>query len=196
MGFFSRKSQTPPPPPERTQASPSSSAPPALSLVDNPRTLVLSFLHESSKSTGMRELVKNYTFQTCADQRLLVVIELKEHAARVPVEVLLARWQLLQLHTMRWAQSKALPFAGLACVVPLDKLTPLAKLQAQAQLELNINSHGAPSRMPDQAEIAQNKKAIQARVFDDSPESRIEVQDADHAAVEEFFRLTQPPSPL
>ena len=192
MGFFSKKVQ--PAEPIATVA------PPALDLVESPRTLVLSFLHETSKNTGMREFVKNYAFLPTNEPRFVVLIELKDHCARVPSALFMARWQLLQLETMRWAQSKALPLQALVCAFPLDKSTALPELKMQAQLGAALDIAGqAPAAVTSLAANATDKAAKASRLsvadlLADAPESQIEVHHDDMAVAEEFFRLTQPPA--
>jgi hypothetical protein len=202
MGLFSKKAA-----PSSASPAPLAPAPAAaLGLVENPKTLILSFLHECSKGTGMREFIKNYAFQPCAEQRFLVLVEMKESCARTPSSVLFARWQLFQLDAMRWATGKHIPLAGLACTFPLDKTTPLTELKARAQLQSETLSHalavGTPtvdsagSGHQQRAGVAPGLRAgSEARsVVDMAPESQIEVNHDDSDAAEEFFRLTQPPS--
>lgn len=186
MGFFSKKTAA-----TAVQTAPAAAAP--MDLVENPRTLVLSFLHETSKTTGMRELVKNYAFQPLGDDRFLVVVDLKESCARISAMVLMARWQLLQLSVMRWAQSKGIPLAGVACTFPLDKATPLAQLKTQAQLgsEEALHSQGANTEQAKPSSQQRNSPRPEPVA---APESQIEVDHDNTAVAEEFFRLTQPVS--
>ena len=57
MGLFSKKSSSAP-----TGVAPTAQAVQS-ALVENPKTLVLSFLHESSKHTGMREYMADSTLK-------------------------------------------------------------------------------------------------------------------------------------
>lgn len=200
MGFFSKKAAPINAPasvaPVTGQAAASprpNAAPPSVpSAVDNPKTMILSFLHESSKNTGMRDFVKNYVFHHQGDHRYLVLVEMKEGCSRLPTGALMARWQLFQLGAMRWAMSKAVPLQGLACVFPVDKSTPLAQLQDMAQLqwgkEAGAEQAFASTLQPNES------PAQQARMAAAGPETQIEVDDNSAEAAEEFFRLTQPPS--
>lgn len=190
MGLFSKKSSSAP-----TGVAPTAQAVQS-ALVENPKTLVLSFLHESSKHTGMREYIKNYAFQGTTEQRFLVLVEMKDNCGQTPSGVLLARWQLFQLEAMRWATSKGILLTGLACIFPLDKTTPLAELKARAQLQAQpaaqtsaaLRSAAKPPAQPSPASVFANSSLSSA------PESQIEVNHDDRDAAEEFFRLTQPPS--
>ena len=185
MGLFSKKSSSAP-----TGVAPTAQAVQS-ALVENPKTLVLSFLHESSKHTGMREYIKNYAFQATTEQRFLVLVEMKDNCGQTPSGVLLARWQLFQLEAMRWATSKGILLTGLACIFPLDKTTPLAELKARAQLQAQPaaqTSAAKPPAQPCPASVFANSSLSSA------PESQIEVNHDDRDAAEEFFRLTQPPS--
>lgn len=199
MGLFSKKAA--PPPASAPPPAPAPAPTAALGLVENPKTLILSFLHESSKNTGMREFIKNYAFQPCSDQRFLVLVEMKDHCARTPGSVLFARWQLLQLDAMRWATSKGIPLAGLACTFPLDKTTPLPELKERAQLHLPSPEQAALAQQialkqaaAEGSGLATQNAMAQASRFapDTAPESQIEVSHDDGDAAEEFFRLTQP----
>lgn len=190
MGLFSKKAS-----PAPIIATPATQ-PAQVGLVDNPKTLILSFLHEASKGTGMREFIKNYAFQGTPEQRFLVLVEMKDNCVHAPNGVLFARWQLFQLEAMRWATSKGIALAGLACTFPLDKATPLAELKARAQLQLERSAQATAT-----LQTALNKAAVSAshaaasRVPPDTaPESQIEVSHDDSDAADEFFRLTQPPS--
>ena len=190
MGLFSKKSSSAP-----TGVAPTAQAVQS-ALMENPKTLVLSFLHESSKHTGMREYIKNYVFQATTEQRFLVLVEMKDNCGQTPSGVLLARWQLFQLEAMRWATSKGILLTGLACIFPLDKTTPLAELKARAQLQAQpaaqtsaaLRSAATPPAPPSPAAVFANSSLSSA------PESQIEVNHDDRDAAEEFFRLTQPPS--
>ncbi len=190
MGLFSKKSSSAP-----TGVAPTAQAVQS-ALVENPKTLVLSFLHESSKHTGMREYIKNYAFQGTTEQRFLVLVEMKDNCGQTPSGVLLARWQLFQLEAMRWATSKGILLTGLACIFPLDKTTSLAELKARAQLQAQpaaqtsaaLRSAAKPPAQPSPASVFANSSLSSA------PESQIEVNHDDRDAAEEFFRLTQPPS--
>ena len=190
MGLFSKKSSSAP-----TGVAPTAQAVQS-ALVENPKTLVLSFLHESSKHTGMREYIKNYAFQATTEQRFLVLVEMTDKCGQTPSGGLLARWQLFQLEAMRWATSKGILLTGLACIFPLDKTTPLAELKARAQLQAQpaaqtsaaLRSAAKPPAQPSPASVFANSSLSSA------PESQIEVNHDDRDAAEEFFRLTQPPS--
>ena len=190
MGLFSKKSSSAP-----TGVAPTAQAVQS-ALVENPKTLVLSFLHESSKHTGMREYIKNYAFQATTEQRFLVLVEMKDNCGQTPSGVLLARWQLFQLEAMRWATSKGILLTGLACIFPLDKTTPLAELKARAQLQAQpaaqtsaaLRSAAKPPAQPSPASVFANSSLSSA------PESQIEVNHDYLYSAEYFFRLTQPPS--
>lgn len=196
MGLFSKKVSSAPinaiPAPQLAQAG----------LVDNPKTLILSFLHESSKGTGMREFIKNYAFQSTAEQRFLVLVEMKDSAAHSPTGTLFARWQLFQLEAMRWATSKGIALAGLACTFPLDKTTPLPELKARAQLQLDRPTQSTAAVqpalnktvMPTSSSPLAQMSVVSRLAMDTAPESQIEVHHDDSDAAEEFFRLTEPPS--
>jgi hypothetical protein len=198
MGFFGKK----------VAAAPASVAPPstgsgadssARSLsktlsaasADSPRTVILSFMHEASKTSGMREFVKNYVFNSLGDNHFLVVVELKDSCASAPPTMLLARWQLLQLAVMRYARSKSIPLSGIACIWPLDKTTPLPQLQERAQIGVSAavpqSTFSSSSQRPDFASTSPPS------VPPPAPESQIEVNHDDMDVAEEFFRLTQPP---
>ena len=202
MGFFSKKTASASAP-SAEQARPVSRSGVASALtpaaLDNPKTLILSFLHESSKTTGMREFVKNYAFHQQGEHRYLVLVEMKEGCARLPMGVLMARWQLFQLGAMRWAMGKSIPLAGLVCAFPLDKATPLAELREMAQLQWSKDP-GPSTQVPSDAVASTAQAAADARRTlprhrsDAGPETQIEVSDDDAEAAEEFFRLTQPPS--
>ena len=187
MGFFSKKTASASAP-SAEQARPVSRSGVASALtpaaLDNPKTLILSFLHESSKTTGMREFVKNYAFHQQGEHRYLVLVEMKEGCARLPMGVLMARWQLFQLGAMRWAMGKSVPLAGLVCAFPLDKATPLAELQEMASDAVASTAQAA----------ADARRTLPRHRSDAGPETQIEVSDDDAEAAEEFFRLTQPPS--
>jgi hypothetical protein len=187
MGFFS-KNTTP------TPATPAAMPPrPAAVAVENPKTAVLSFLHESSKNTGMREFVKNYTFQSLTEQRFLVVVEMKESCMRTPGSILLARWQLFQLGAIRWATAKNIPLVGIACTFPLDKSTPLSDLREHAQLNRDPSANGQDQSSALNASVSRFDTQPSRMMVEAAPESQIEVNHDNSDVAEEFFRLTQPP---
>ncbi len=160
MGFFSRKK-------DKTPAEGPRSTAPASLLVDeslvaprarrvapqqssNPRTEVLGFLHEASKSCGLREFIRTYLFHFLNDVNFVVTVEMKVEALRADPEALLARWQLLQLGVMRYAQGKGIPLVGVYWSLPLDKARPLPVLETQARLGKSILP-GVPDRPEEDA---------------------------------------------